>query len=139
MWDDESNDHFFLFVNKSMFSIGVDGLWLDATEPEFFPHFNMTLRQRDGRCREKKTKNIRGDEEGRRCVPRNVSGNTVFNSFSLKVSLCFERKRERGAVEESEKILEVVEREGKQARESGGYQEVWRSFPVLFFFLFFLI
>ena len=34
---------FYKFSNTSMFSIGVDALWLDATEPEFFPNENQSV------------------------------------------------------------------------------------------------
>jgi len=34
---------FYKFVNDSMYSIGVDAIWLDATEPEQYPQINATL------------------------------------------------------------------------------------------------
>jgi alpha-glucosidase (family GH31 glycosyl hydrolase) len=34
---------FFKLSNASMFSIGVDALWLDGTEPEFYPHAGHCL------------------------------------------------------------------------------------------------
>lgn len=42
-YDPSARDMFYNFSNASMFDIGVDALWLDATEPEGFPHANQTL------------------------------------------------------------------------------------------------
>ncbi len=38
-----AQEQFYKFSNASMFSIGVDALWLDATEPEFFPNVNQSV------------------------------------------------------------------------------------------------
>lgn len=47
IWFDPYNPaartQFYNFSNVSMFSIGVDALWLDATEPEFFPNENQPV------------------------------------------------------------------------------------------------
>lgn len=38
MWNSEARALFFNFSSAAHFSIGSDALWLDATEPEGFPH-----------------------------------------------------------------------------------------------------
>jgi alpha-D-xyloside xylohydrolase len=42
-WSAEARDLFYQFSKKAHFSIGVDSLWLDATEPEGFPHENQSI------------------------------------------------------------------------------------------------
>eukprot|EP00980_Cylindrotheca_fusiformis_P022955 scaffold9948_cov129-Cylindrotheca_fusiformis.AAC.23 len=42
-WNPEARSVFFRFLNNAHFSIGVDAVWLDATEPEFDPHLNKTI------------------------------------------------------------------------------------------------
>ena len=37
-WSDEARDVFYGFSRTAHFSIGVESLWLDATEPEAFPN-----------------------------------------------------------------------------------------------------
>lgn len=34
IWNDGAQSLFYQFVNESMFKIGVDAIWADATEPE---------------------------------------------------------------------------------------------------------
>jgi len=34
VWDDRAQALFYQFSNESMFKIGVDAIWADATEPE---------------------------------------------------------------------------------------------------------
>ena len=38
VWNAEARALFFNFSSEAHFSIGADALWLDATEPEGFPH-----------------------------------------------------------------------------------------------------
>jgi hypothetical protein len=38
VWNSEARALFFNFSSAAHFSIGADALWLDATEPEGFPH-----------------------------------------------------------------------------------------------------
>jgi alpha-D-xyloside xylohydrolase len=42
-WSAEARDIFYQFSKAAHFSIGVDALWLDATEPEGFPHENHSV------------------------------------------------------------------------------------------------
>ena len=39
-YDKDAQFEFYTFINDSMFSNGVDFIWLDATEPEYFPNIN---------------------------------------------------------------------------------------------------
>jgi alpha-D-xyloside xylohydrolase len=39
-WNPKARELFYQFSRESMFAIGVDSLWLDATEPEEFPNVN---------------------------------------------------------------------------------------------------
>eukprot|EP01063_Lacrimia_lanifica_P028086 TRINITY_DN4040_c0_g1_i1.p1 TRINITY_DN4040_c0_g1~~TRINITY_DN4040_c0_g1_i1.p1 ORF type:complete len:863 (+),score=249.28 TRINITY_DN4040_c0_g1_i1:49-2637(+) len=59
-WNPAARELFYKFSKDAHFDIGVDALWLDATEPEFYPH-------KDKRCAA-------------------GSANRVFNSFSLETT-----------------------------------------------------
>ena len=63
-WDPATRATYFGLLNASMFSIGVDAIWLDGSEPEGWPHLDNWLypHGRDG--------------------PR-VSGNRLFNGYAL--------------------------------------------------------
>ena len=47
-WNPSARAEFYSYSKKSMFDIGVDALWLDATEPEGFPNANVTTYLGDG-------------------------------------------------------------------------------------------
>ena len=42
-WNSEARELFYQFSKRNHFDKGVDALWLDATEPEGFPHENLTV------------------------------------------------------------------------------------------------
>ena len=42
-WNAEARELFYSYSKGAMFDIGVDALWLDATEPENFPNENQTV------------------------------------------------------------------------------------------------
>jgi len=37
-WDPATAEAYFGLVNATMFGLGVDAIWLDGSEPEFWPH-----------------------------------------------------------------------------------------------------
>lgn len=63
----EAQDSLFDYANESMYAIGVDALWLDATEPEGFVHTDKTVFPY-------------GSES------TGVSSNALLNSYSLAVT-----------------------------------------------------
>ena len=44
-WNPDARDLYYQFINTSMFSIGVDGIWLDATEPGRLENYSLHLEQ----------------------------------------------------------------------------------------------
>jgi len=47
-YDAEARDIYWSYMNKNMFSIGIDGWWLDATEPEYFEETTEQLDEETG-------------------------------------------------------------------------------------------
>ena len=73
VWMDSAKGTFFSFVNATMFSIGVDAIWLDATEPDHWPQRERYL-----------LASPRGGDPKAALV--NVSGSRLMNGFSLGVT-----------------------------------------------------
>ena len=65
VWNPKAREQFYQFSKKAMFDIGVDALWLDATEPEGFPNENHQVGLGEGKV---------------------GSGNALFNTYSLKTT-----------------------------------------------------
>eukprot|EP01084_Bolivina_argentea_P289596 497323_1 len=62
IYQQKAAQQFYEYANQGMFTIGVDALWLDATEPENYPQINNSL-----------------DIDI-------LSGNAIFNTYSLYVT-----------------------------------------------------
>jgi alpha-D-xyloside xylohydrolase len=65
VWSDGARELFYQFSKEAHFSIGVESLWLDATEPENFPNVDHP---------------VASDSDGV------GSGNLLMNSYSLKTT-----------------------------------------------------
>ena len=61
-WSSAARERFYSFSKAAHFAIGVESLWLDATEPENFPNRDQ------------------------RCAGPSGSGNADFNSYSLQTT-----------------------------------------------------
>ena len=70
IWREGTAETFFDFVNKTMFGLGIDALWLDGSEPAGWPQFRGHVHP----------SSAHGGTPGR------VSGNRLMSSFSLGVT-----------------------------------------------------
>jgi alpha-D-xyloside xylohydrolase len=106
IWMDPYNpstrDDFYGFANQSMFSIGVDALWLDATEPEGFTHVDKTVYPYGRNTTDTTTTTtaaaaatekgdklngaVSGSKEEEEGDGQGLSANTLLNGYSLEVT-----------------------------------------------------
>ena len=83
-YDPAAKADFFSFANASMFSIGVDALWLDATEPEGFPHVDKTVYPYGRQPPPSPSSSSSSSSSSSAGVA--VSANALLNGYSLEVT-----------------------------------------------------
>eukprot|EP01084_Bolivina_argentea_P098952 177890_1 len=68
----DAADLYYYYINQSMFSIGVDYIWADSTEPDNFPNHNKKF-----------VGNVPNDISNNTLI--NLSGNVLVNPYSIYV------------------------------------------------------